>query len=104
MKVNFGNDDGVLPVIVQDVDTYDVLMFAHMNEEAYDITLETKKVTFYSPLKQKLWTKGGEENILRLHTLELDCKGAVLLVKAEPLSEICEKGTDRKSTRLNSSH
>lgn len=93
MKVNFDNDDGVLPVIVQDVDTYDVLMFAHMNEEAYDITLETKKVTFYSPLKQKLWTKGREENILRLHTIELDCKGAVLLVKAEPLSEICEKGT-----------
>jgi len=93
MKVDFFKDGGVLPVIVQDVDTYDVLMFAYMNEEAYDITLDTKEVTFFSESQQKLWTKNEKKNILRLHTIEIDCKGSVLLVKAEPLGPVCENGT-----------
>ncbi|HLW29252.1 MAG TPA: bifunctional phosphoribosyl-AMP cyclohydrolase/phosphoribosyl-ATP diphosphatase HisIE [Brumimicrobium sp.] len=93
MKVDFEKNDGVLPVIVQDVDTYDVLMFAYMNEEAYDITLATKEVTFFSKTTQNLWIKGDSENLLKLHTLEIDCKGSTLLLKAEPLGAICEKGT-----------
>ena len=93
MRVDFDKKGGVLPVIVQDVDTYDVLMFAYMNEEAYDITLDTKEVTFFSQEQQKLWTKGKGENILRLHTIEIDCKGAALLVKAEPLGSVCDQGT-----------
>ncbi|HZH86833.1 MAG TPA: bifunctional phosphoribosyl-AMP cyclohydrolase/phosphoribosyl-ATP diphosphatase HisIE [Brumimicrobium sp.] len=93
MKVDFEKNGGVIPVIVQDVDTYDVLMFAYMNEEAYDITLDTKEVTFFSESQQKLWRKGKDENLLRLHTVEIDCKGTTLLIKAEPLGAICEKGT-----------
>jgi phosphoribosyl-ATP pyrophosphohydrolase/phosphoribosyl-AMP cyclohydrolase len=93
MKLDFEKSQGILPVIVQDVDTYDVLMFAYMNEEAYDITLNTKELTFFSQSKQKLWTKGEDENILRLHTVEIDCNGTTLLIKAEPLGAICENGT-----------
>lgn len=93
MKINFDKNNGVLPVIVQDVNTHDVLMFAYMNEEAYDISLDTKELTFFSLDQQELWIKSrGEVNSLILHTIELDEDESVLLIKAEPTQPIGENG------------
>lgn len=92
MKIEFDKNNGIIPVIIQDVNTYDVLMFAYMNEEAYDITLKTKKVTFFSVEKQELWTKGKGENSLIFHTVELDEDKSVLLMKVEPIQSIGEGG------------
>lgn len=92
MKIDFDRSNGGVKVIVQDVDTHDVLMFAYMNEEAYDITLDTKELTFFSIENQELWTKGEKKNALLLHTVEVDSKGEALLIKAEPSQPIGEDG------------
>ncbi|WP_158276092.1 bifunctional phosphoribosyl-AMP cyclohydrolase/phosphoribosyl-ATP diphosphatase HisIE [Brumimicrobium oceani] len=92
MKIEFDKNNGIIPVIIQDVNTYDVLMFAYMNEEAYDITLRTKEVTFFSNEKQALWTKGKDKNALIFHGVELDEDERVLLMKVEPIQAIGEEG------------
>ena len=58
MKPDFDKMGGLVPAIIQDADTRKVLMLGFMNEEAFNKTVETKKVTFYSRTRQKLWTKG----------------------------------------------
>ena len=94
MKIDFEKVDGLAPVIIQDVNTLDVLMLGYMNEEAYEKTLETKLVTFFSRSKQRLWTKGEESgNTLVLESIEVDCDNDTLLVKATPNGPTCHTGT-----------
>ncbi|MGM9768155.1 MAG: bifunctional phosphoribosyl-AMP cyclohydrolase/phosphoribosyl-ATP diphosphatase HisIE [Candidatus Cryptobacteroides sp.] len=86
--------DGLLPVIVQDSRTLRVLMLGYMNEEAYDKTLETGKVTFWSRGRQCLWTKGETSgNYLALSEMYPDCDNDTLLVKAIPAGPVCHRGT-----------
>lgn len=94
-KVDFGKGDGLVPAIVQDVNTGKVLMLGYMNEEALDLTMSSKKVTFYSRSKQRLWTKGETSaNFLNLVSVALDCDQDALLVKVDPDGPTCHTGTD----------
>ena len=82
MKIDFNkNKDGLVPAIIQDVTTKNVLMLGYMNKEAFDKTQETKLVTFFSRTKNRLWTKGEESgNVLNLVDLKLDCDNDSLLI------------------------
>ena len=89
------NSDGLIPAIIQDAKTKTVLMLGYMNEEAYNKTVETKKVTFYSRSKNRLWTKGEESgNFLNLVNIEIDCDNDTLLVKVNPVGPTCHTGLD----------
>ena len=71
-------------------------MLGYMNEEAFLKTNQTKKVTFYSRTKERLWTKGEESgNFLNLVNIKLDCDNDTLLVEVDPEGPVCHKGTDR---------
>lgn len=96
MKIDFNkNSDGLVPVIIQDAKTKNVLMLGYMNEEALQKTKETKKVTFFSRSKQRLWTKGEESgNFLELVDIKIDCDNDTLLVFANPVGPTCHTGTD----------
>ncbi|MFY0650827.1 MAG: bifunctional phosphoribosyl-AMP cyclohydrolase/phosphoribosyl-ATP diphosphatase HisIE [Cyclobacteriaceae bacterium] len=95
MKINFDKGNGLVPAIVQDAVTKNVLMLGYMDQAAYDKTIETKKVTFYSRTKNRLWTKGEESgNFLELVDIKNDCDDDTLLVKANPIGPTCHKGTD----------
>ncbi|WP_298420890.1 bifunctional phosphoribosyl-AMP cyclohydrolase/phosphoribosyl-ATP diphosphatase HisIE [uncultured Kordia sp.] len=96
MNINFNkNNDGLVPVIIQDNTTKNVLMLGYMNEEAYTKTVETKKVTFFSRTKQRLWTKGEESgNFLNLISIQNDCDEDTLLIKVKPAGPTCHKGSD----------
>ena len=87
--------NGLVPAIIQDAKTKNVLMLGYMNEEAYLKTNETKNITFYSRSKQRLWTKGEESgNFLNLVAIKNDCDNDTLLVTVEPVGPTCHKGTD----------
>lgn len=87
--------DGLIPAIVQDAQTKNVLMLGYMNEAAYQKTLETKKVTFFSRSRQRLWTKGEESgNFLDLVSIKTDCDEDTFLVSVNPQGPTCHKGTD----------
>jgi phosphoribosyl-AMP cyclohydrolase / phosphoribosyl-ATP pyrophosphohydrolase len=95
MKIDFNKSNGLVPVIVQDPSTRKVLMLAYMNQEAYNKTIETKKVTFFSRSKNRLWTKGEESgNFLNLIDIKADCDSDTLLVFAMPDGPTCHTGTD----------
>ncbi|MBC29902.1 MAG: bifunctional phosphoribosyl-AMP cyclohydrolase/phosphoribosyl-ATP diphosphatase [Muricauda sp.] len=96
MKIDFSkNPDGLVPAIIQDANTKNVLMLGYMNEEALKKTKETQKVTFFSRSKQRLWTKGEESgNYLNLVDIKMDCDADTLLVLARPEGPTCHKGTD----------
>ncbi|NVJ89547.1 MAG: bifunctional phosphoribosyl-AMP cyclohydrolase/phosphoribosyl-ATP diphosphatase HisIE [Flavobacteriaceae bacterium] len=96
MKIDFTkNNDGLVPAIIQDITTKNVLMLGYMNEEAYDKTISTKKVTFFSRTKNRLWTKGEESgNFLNLVDIKIDCDNDTLLIKVNPVGPTCHKGTD----------
>ncbi|MGW9686212.1 bifunctional phosphoribosyl-AMP cyclohydrolase/phosphoribosyl-ATP diphosphatase HisIE [Flagellimonas sp. 2504JD1-5] len=96
MQIDFNkNQDGLVPAIVQDAKTKNVLMLGYMNQEAFDATQQTKKVTFYSRSKQRLWTKGEESgNFLELIDIKKDCDNDALLVFVNPIGPTCHKGTD----------
>ncbi len=96
MKIDFDkNPDGLVPAIIQDSVTKNVLMLGYMNAEAYRKTIESKKVTFYSRSKQRLWTKGEESsNFLNLKDIKVDCDYDTLLVSAQPQGPTCHKGSD----------
>ena len=94
MQVKY-NSEGLIPAIIQDVNTKTVLMLGYMNAESLEQTLKTKNVTFYSRSKQRLWMKGEESgNVLNLVSLSNDCDNDTLLVKVNPQGPICHKGTD----------
>lgn len=89
------NPDGLLPAIVQDVQTLKVLMLGYMNQEALEKTISSGKVTFFSRSKKRLWTKGEESgHFLNFKSLKIDCDHDSLLVFAQPLGPTCHKGTD----------
>ena len=96
MNIDFSkNTDGLIPAIIQDSETKNVLMLGYMNAEAYQKTVETKKVTFYSRTKQRLWTKGEESgNFLNLIDIKNDCDNDTLLLQVKPDGPTCHKGTD----------
>lgn len=96
MNIDFNkNNDGLVPAIIQDATTKNVLMLGYMNEEAFKKTKETKLVTFYSRTKKRLWTKGEESgNELDLVDLKLDCDNDTLLISVNPKGPTCHKGSD----------
>ena len=95
MKIDFEKSGGLVPAIVQDAETKNVLMLGYMNEEAYQKTIETKKVTFWSRSRNCLWTKGETSGtFLHLVDIKVDCDNDTLLVRALPNGPICHKGTD----------
>lgn len=94
MALDFEKMGGLIPAIIQDARTKNVLMLGFMNQEAYEKTLECKKVTFYSRTKQRLWTKGEESgNFLNVVSVEEDCDHDTLLIKAIPEGPVCHTGT-----------
>lgn len=95
MNIDFKkNPDGLVPAIIQDANTKKVLMLGYMNEEAFMKTNRTKKVTFYSRSKKRLWTKGEESgNFLNLVDIKLDCDNDTLLIQVKPDGPVCHKGT-----------
>ncbi|WP_055437258.1 bifunctional phosphoribosyl-AMP cyclohydrolase/phosphoribosyl-ATP diphosphatase HisIE [Lacinutrix algicola] len=96
MNIDFNkNNDGLVPAVVQDATTKNVLMLGYMNEEAFNKTKETKLVTFFSRTKNRLWTKGEESgNVLNLVDIKLDCDNDTLLIQVNPKGPTCHKGTD----------
>lgn len=89
------NSDGLVPAIVQDATTRQVLMLAYMNKAALDKTLTEGVVTFYSRSKNRLWTKGETSgHFLHLVDIKADCDGDTLLIKARPVGPVCHTGTD----------
>jgi phosphoribosyl-ATP pyrophosphohydrolase/phosphoribosyl-AMP cyclohydrolase len=94
MQIDFAKTDGLVPAIVQDAETKNVLMLGYMNQEAYAKTLETQKVTFWSRSRQTLWTKGETSgNYLNVVSIQVDCDNDTLLIKAHPDGPTCHKGT-----------
>ncbi|RVT72778.1 bifunctional phosphoribosyl-AMP cyclohydrolase/phosphoribosyl-ATP diphosphatase HisIE [Flavobacterium sufflavum] len=96
MEIDFSKSaHGLIPAIIQDSETKNVLMLGYMNDEAYQKTIETGKVTFFSRSKQRLWTKGEESgHFLNLVDIKNDCDGDTLLVQANPVGPTCHTGTD----------
>ncbi|MCI6549607.1 MAG: bifunctional phosphoribosyl-AMP cyclohydrolase/phosphoribosyl-ATP diphosphatase HisIE [Prevotella sp.] len=95
MDIDFEKMGGLVPAIIQDAVTKNVLMLGFMNREAYDKTIATKNVTFWSRTRQCLWTKGETSgNFLRLVSIQVDCDRDTLLVKVQPQGPTCHKGTD----------
>ena len=96
MKPDFSkNTDGLLPAIIQDEQTKNILMLGYMNNEAFEKTLKSKKVTFYSRTKQRLWTKGEESgNFLHLIDIKLDCDNDTFLIQVTPHGPTCHTGSD----------
>lgn len=93
--MDFEKMNGLIPAIIQDADTAKVLMLGFMNKEAYEKTVETGKVTFYSRTKQRLWTKGEESgNFLQVVSIKADCDEDTLLIEVHPTGPVCHKGTD----------
>jgi phosphoribosyl-ATP pyrophosphohydrolase/phosphoribosyl-AMP cyclohydrolase len=104
MKIDFDKMNGLVPAIVQDAVTNKVLMLGFMNEEAYQKTLETKKVTFFSRSRNTLWTKGETSgNFLNFVEISADCDSDTLLVKANPTGPVCHTGKDTCFNEINKS-
>ncbi len=94
MKIDFEKGGGLVPAIVQDADTLQVLMLGYMNAESVAKTNEIGLVTFYSRSRKKLWTKGETSgNTLALASMTVDCDNDTLLVKAKPTGPTCHEGT-----------
>ena len=96
MTIDFNkNPDGLVPAIIQDANTKNVLMLGYMNQNALDKTQQTQQVTFFSRTKNRLWTKGEESgNFLNLVDIKLDCDNDTLLIFVNPSGPTCHKGSD----------
>ena len=95
MTLDFNKMGGLIPAIIQDVDTQKVLMLGYMNEEAYQKTLDTGIVTFFSRTRQTLWTKGETSgNFLHVVSIKSDCDQDTLLIQVHPDGPVCHTGTD----------
>ncbi len=94
MTPNFDKTNGLIPVIIQDNNTNNVLMLGYMNAAALEQTQREQRVTFYSRSKQRLWTKGETSgNFLNVVSIQLDCDSDTLLVKVIPAGPTCHTGT-----------
>ncbi len=94
VELDFGKQGGLITAVVQDAETGRVLMVGYMNEEAFQKTLTTGHVTFFSRSRQKLWTKGESSgHYLQLRSIATDCDADALLVQAQPLGAgVCHNG------------
>lgn len=93
MELDFERMNGLVPAIIQDYQTNEVLMLGFMNKEAWEKTLKSKKVTFWSRTRNELWTKGETSgNFLFVKNIYLDCDNDTLLIKAEPKGPTCHTG------------
>ena len=91
-NLNF-NDKGLIPAIIQDANTGEILMLGYMNEESIDLTLSSGEVWFYSRSRQELWHKGETSgNIIKVAEIRRDCENNSLLVKARPTGPVCHTG------------
>jgi len=94
MQINFTKGNGLVPVIIQNNNTSQVLMLGYMNEEAYKKTKSGGKVTFFSRSKNRLWTKGETSgNYLFVKDIQIDCDKDTILIKAEPKGPTCHTGS-----------
>lgn len=95
MELDFEKMNGLIPAIIQDNYTQKVLMLGFMNKEAYEKTIETGKVTFFSRTKNRLWTKGEQSgNFLHVVSIKADCDNDTLLIMVHPDGPVCHTGTD----------
>lgn len=96
MKIDFDKyADGLVPAIVQDAETEKVLMLGFMNSDAFTITQETGRATFYSRSRRKIWTKGETSgNFLYVKQILVDCDADAILLKVEPSGSVCHTGSD----------
>jgi phosphoribosyl-ATP pyrophosphohydrolase/phosphoribosyl-AMP cyclohydrolase len=95
MDLDFNKMDGLIPAIIQDNFTSKVLMLGFMNKEAYEKTVATGKVTFFSRTKNRLWTKGEESgNFLNVVSIKEDCDKDTLSIKVKPVGPVCHTGAD----------
>ncbi len=94
MQINFSKVNGLVPVIIQDNRSLQVLMLGYMNQAAFDKTISENRVTFYSRSKQRLWTKGEKSgNYLAVSEISIDCDQDTILIKATPAGPTCHNGT-----------
>ena len=94
MNISFEKNNGLVPVIIQNTATMQVLMLGYMNEEAFKKTQLEKKVTFYSRSKNRLWTKGESSgNFLVVNDIKIDCDNDTILIKATPQGPTCHTGS-----------
>ena len=92
--LNFGKLNGLIPAIIQDASSNQVLMVGFMNREAVQKTLQERRVTFWSRTKQRLWQKGETSgNTLEVSSIQVDCDGDAVLVRAHPKGPVCHTGT-----------
>jgi phosphoribosyl-ATP pyrophosphohydrolase/phosphoribosyl-AMP cyclohydrolase len=102
MKIDFAKNDGLVPAIIQDINTNKVLMLGYMNQQSFDKTVRENKVTFFSRSRQELWTKGVTSgNELLVKDIKIDCDNDTILVKAEPTGPICHTGKDTCFDEVN---
>ena len=93
-KLDFDKSNGLIPVIIQHAETLQVLMLGYMNEEAWQLTMNTGKVTFYSRSRNSIWLKGETSgNYLNLHDYFVDCDNDTILITALPIGPTCHRGT-----------
>ena len=94
MQIDFNKSDGLVPVIIQNTSTLQVLMLGYMNKDAYEKTKSEGLVTFYSRSKKRLWTKGeSSNNFLKVDALQIDCDKDTILIKATPSGPTCHTGS-----------
>ncbi|PRY87097.1 bifunctional phosphoribosyl-AMP cyclohydrolase/phosphoribosyl-ATP diphosphatase HisIE [Mongoliibacter ruber] len=105
LKIDFQKVSGLVPAIIQDEKSNKVLMLGYMNQEAIDQTMATKKVTFFSRTKNRLWTKGETSgNFLELKSITVDCDNDTLLIKALASGPVCHTGEDTCFAEKNRSY
>lgn len=94
MNIDFSKSNGLVPVIVQDKQTLEVLMLGYMNQEAFEKTQKENRVTFFSRSKNRLWTKGEEsDHFLNVESIHIDCDRDTILIKATPVGPTCHTGS-----------
>jgi len=94
MKIDFTKGNGLVPVVIQDNNTDQVLMVGYMNKEAFKKTKKDKKVTFFSRSKNRLWTKGETSgNFLFVQEILSDCDSDSILIKVNPVGPVCHTGS-----------
>ena len=94
MSIDFNKSDGLVPVIIQDGDTLEVLMLGYMNQEAYEKTVQENIVTFFSRTKNRFWTKGEtSNNFLHVKNIAQDCDNDTLLIKVKADGPTCHTGS-----------
>ncbi|MCS4229685.1 phosphoribosyl-ATP pyrophosphatase /phosphoribosyl-AMP cyclohydrolase [Stenotrophomonas maltophilia] len=94
-RLDWGKGDGLLPAVLQDADSLQVLMLGYVSAESLQVTLQTGHMTFFSRSKQRLWTKGEQSgNVLAVQSIAVDCDADTLLVRARPAGPTCHTGAD----------